>query len=139
MLKTLKLGQSIVLSASSPAFLNFLNLVKEYAAFVKQAADAKIKYDAAKKADTEKMKNKDYQKDFWGQDDVYDSLDLLLSQQQKGTDMARKKLDEAWTEYKKDKSLKKIINIDGKKDLESKVQDATFQKMFQGDFVIPRF
>ena len=58
-------------------------------------------------------------------------LDRLLTKQQSYQTQAKKVLDQAYKTYKKDKALKKIVDISSKKDLEDLVRDALFMDLFK--------
>jgi hypothetical protein len=123
-ISNLKLGSSIVIAKEDVGYDTFLAVVKEYQDNLKEAADMQLKFDNAKKTTVKKDTSFD-----WEQGKNFEGLDGLLTKQSHFSDLAAKKLDEAYKMYKKNKTLKKIIQFRSKKDLEEKIKDANFHEL----------
>lgn len=132
-LSNMKLGDAYVFSAIHPeSYSMFLNLIKEYSDLVKKSADARLEFEKAKKLDKDKLDKNEYtSEDSKKMEEGDTSLDSILSKIADNIDLANEKLDACWKIYKKDKSLKHIIKLSSKKDLEERIQDATLMKMLQ--------
>ena len=124
MLKSLELGQSVVITAD-PALSKqaFVDLVKQYTGLIKQSQDALVEFDRLKK-----QRPKENARQL---EEGETELDRILTRQQNAQTQAKQLLDKAYKIYKKDKALKKIVDISSKRDLEDLVRDALFMDRFK--------